>query len=151
MCLLSTPLSGAVVLAGLLCALTLLPSVHYNERWRFTINENVSLRMLARQQIVDAVFTEKGREAAAVVLQSMTHCKTEHEAEDRSRIADLLNPDSQIPLIPFASGSLLGGQWRTVFSMSGHELNISLLSRRERLFTLCGGRPSGAMANLSVS
>ena len=74
---------------------------------------------MARRQITDAVFREKGSEAASEVLQAI-----DTEAEDMSRLADNISQDSFIPNVPRSAGTLWGGAWRIVCSVPWHELSI---------------------------
>ena len=88
----------------------------YPERWRFKLGEPVSLRLLARSLIKEDVFAEKGADAAAAVDMQVTRAWLKAEAAEIVRVAESLNRASDIPLVPYVSGRLMGVNWRTTLS-----------------------------------
>ena len=72
--------------------------------------------LLARSLIKEAVFAEKGADAAAAVDMQVTRARSEAEAAEIVRVAESLNRDSFIPLVPYVSGRLMGVNWHTTLS-----------------------------------
>ena len=60
----------------------------FSERWRFKRGGVVSLRMLARKSIKDAVFLEKGDAAGRAVDMQITKAKTDEEARQIIEVAE---------------------------------------------------------------
>ena len=78
----------------------------FSERWRFKRGEEISLRLLSRKAIREAVFAEKGEEAAREVDRQILKADTHEEADRLIEVAESLNRDTFIPLVP-VRGTLL--------------------------------------------